>query len=82
MGTSAAVFTAGAAYAADPVEFEVEGEVSTVAGVVDGDAKGDVNAEVAVKGSTVLDNGVEVGAVVEGRLDADLICQLLSRTMT
>ncbi len=71
LSMSAAALTAGAAYAADPVEFEVKGEASVVAGVVDGDAKADANAEVAVKGSTVLDNGVEVGAVVEGRLDAD-----------
>ncbi len=71
LGVSAAALTAGAAYAADPVEFEIEGEASVVAGVVDGDAKADANAEISVKGSTVLDNGVEIGAVVQGRLDAD-----------
>lgn len=71
MGASAAVLTAGAAFAADPVEIEVEGELSAVAGVVEGDAKGDVNAEIKTTASTILDNGIELGAVVSGRLDAD-----------
>jgi porin-like protein len=71
LGASAAVFTVGAAHAADPVELEVNGEVSTVVGVVDGDAKADVNAVIAVKGSTILDNGIELGAAVSARLDAD-----------
>ena len=71
MGASAAVLTAGAAYAADPIELEVEGELSAVAGIVEGDAKGDVNAEIKTTASTILDNGIELGAVVSGRLDAD-----------
>ncbi len=71
LGASAAVFTASAAIAADPIEFDVEGEISAVAGVVDGDAAADVNGEVLVKGSTILDNGIEVGAVFSARLDAD-----------
>jgi len=71
LGASAAVLTAGAAFAADPVEIEVEGELSAVAGVVEGDAKGDVNAEIKTTASTILDNGIELGAVVSGRLDAD-----------
>ena len=71
MGLSAAALIAGAAHAADPIEFDVKGEVSAVAGVSDGDAKADANAEITLKGSTVLDNGIEVGAVVETRLDAD-----------
>lgn len=68
---------ADAAFAADPVEFEVKGEVSAVAGVVDreGDGKadltGDVNALITAQGSTLLDNGLEIGAVVGARLDAD-----------
>lgn len=76
LGASAAVLTAGAAYAADPVEVDVSGEASAVAGLADGDAKGDVNAKVSFKGSTVLDNGVEIGGVVTGRLDADQPRQL------
>lgn len=76
LSVSAAVLTAGAAYAADPVEVDVEGEASVVGGVSDGEAKGDANAEVKVKGSTVLDNGVEIGAVVEARLDADQPAQI------
>ena len=75
LGACAAVLTVGAAAAADPVELEVKGEVSAVAGGVDRqgnwDADGDVNAEISAKGSTILDNGLEIGAVVEARLDAD-----------
>ncbi len=76
LGASAAVFAAGAAHAADPVEIDISGEASAVAGLADGDAKGDVNAKVSFKGSTVLDNGVELGAVLTGRLDADQPRQL------
>jgi hypothetical protein len=57
------------AFAADPIKLEVKGEASAAAGVVDGDAKADADAVVSVKGSTVFSNGLEVGAVVEGRLD-------------
>ncbi len=71
LGVCAAALTAGAAYAADPIEIDVEGEISAAAGLVDGEAKADANAELAVKGVTVLDNGVEIGAVVEARLDGD-----------
>jgi len=56
------------AFAADPIKVEVRGEASLAGGLVDGEAKGDADAEVRVKGSTVLENGVELGAVLEGRL--------------
>ena len=59
-----ALSLAGAAYAADPVKVEVEGEASAAAGLVDGDAKGDANATLKVKGSSLLDNGIEIGAGV------------------
>ena len=62
---------ASGAFAADPVELDIEGEVTAVAGVTDGDARADVNAEVSAKASTILDNGIEIGAVMEARLDAD-----------
>lgn len=71
MSVSAYALGVASAAAADPVEFDVSGEVSSAAGVVDGDMRADANAEIKLKGSTVLDNGVEVGAVVEARLDAD-----------
>ncbi len=71
LGASAAVFSASAAIAADPIEFDVNGEISAVAGIVDGDGAADVNGEIFVKGSTILDNGIELGAVVSARLDAD-----------
>jgi len=57
------------AFAADPVKVDVSGEASLAGGIVDGEAKGDADAEIRVKGSTVLENGVELGAVIEGRLD-------------
>lgn len=71
LGVCAAALSAGAAYAADPVELDVEGEINAVIGVVDGDAKADANAEITATVSTLLDNGLELGAVVGGRLDAD-----------
>lgn len=71
LGVSAAGLTAGAAYAADPVEIDVEGSASLVAGVSDGDGDADVNAEVKVTGSTILNSGLELGASAEARLDAD-----------
>ncbi|MEO1136769.1 MAG: porin, partial [Pseudomonadota bacterium] len=73
---SAVAFTASAAYAADPVKVDIEGEASVAAGLVDGDAQADANALLSVKGSTVLDNGIEIGAVVSARLDADQPYQL------
>ena len=70
-GVCAAALSAGAANAAEPVELDIEGEINAVAGVVDGDAEADANAEITATVSTVLDNGIEMGAVVEARLDAD-----------
>lgn len=75
--TAATALMAGAvAHAADPVEIDISGEASVVAGVSDGDAKADADAIVKVKGSTVLNNGTEVGAVVEGRLDGQQPAQM------
>ncbi len=78
LGVSAAALTAGAAYAADPVEIDVEGSASLVAGVSDGDGDADVNATVKVTGSTVLNSGLELGAAAEARLDADQPPQLFA----
>lgn len=64
------------ASAADPIKIDVNGEVSAAAGLVDGRAKADADAEIRVKGSTVLENGLEFGAVVEGRLDGQQPNQL------
>ena len=64
------------AFAADPVKIDISGEASAAAGLVDGDAEGDADAEVRVKGSTVLRNGIELGAVLEGRLDGQQPNQL------
>ncbi|WDI32786.1 porin [Hyphococcus flavus] len=62
---------AGVAHAADPVKIEVDGEASAAVGLVDGEAKADANAEVHVKGSSILNNGIEIGAGVMARLDGD-----------
>ena len=78
LGVSAAALTAGAAYAADPVEIDVEGSASLVAGVSDGDGDADVNAAVKVTGSTILNSGLELGAAAEARLDADQPPQLFA----
>lgn len=76
LATSAAAVCAGAAYAADPVEVEISGEASAVGGVVDGEARGDADAVVKVKGSTVLDNGIEVGVGAEARVDGQQPAQI------
>jgi hypothetical protein len=76
LGLGAAALAVGAAHAADPIELEVSGEASAAAGVSDGEAKGDVDARVKVKGSTILNSGLELGAVVGGRLDGQQPAQL------
>lgn len=73
---SISVCAAAPAFAADPVKLEVSGKTSAAAGVADGEAKADADVEVAVKGSTVLENGLELGAVIEGRLDGQQPNQL------
>ena len=69
MSSLALAFAWSAASAADPIEIDVSGDASVVAGVSDGDEAADADAEIRVKGSTVFANGIEVGAVIEGRLD-------------
>lgn len=65
-----------------PIDIEISGEASAVVGAGDvtgdNDVAGDANAEVEVKGSAFLDNGIELGAVIEGRLDADQPPQLFA----
>ncbi len=59
----------GAAFAADPIELEVSGDATLTAGVSEDDAVADLDAEIRIVGSTVFASGLEIGAVVEGRLD-------------
>ena len=73
---SIAVFAAAPAFAADPVKLEVSGKASAAAGAAEGEAKADADVEVAVKGSAVLESGLELGAVIEGRLDGQQPNQL------
>ena len=62
-----------AAFAQDEdSKLEVSGEATVVVGVVDGETEADADAKVKVKGSTILDNGLEVGGVVEARVDGDV----------
>jgi hypothetical protein len=60
---------ASPAFADDAVKVEVDGEAVAVAGVSKGKARADADATIRLKGSTVMRNGLEVGAVVSGRLD-------------
>ncbi|MEM1193526.1 MAG: porin [Pseudomonadota bacterium] len=63
----------------EAVEVEFTGKATAVAGVVDGsDLRGDIDAEVELKASTILDNGLELGAVIQGRYDEDQPGQLFS----
>ncbi len=66
------------AYAADPIEIDVKGEASVVAGIVEGNADGDADAEISIKASTVFENGIEIGAVLDGRLDGQQPANLYS----
>ncbi len=50
-------------------ELEISGEVSAVAGAVEGELEADADARVRLKSSTLLDNGLEVGGVLEARVD-------------
>lgn len=76
MTAAAPLLVAAPAFAADPVKVDVSGQASAAAGLVDGDARADADAEIAIKGSTVFANGVELGAVVEGRFDKNQPNQL------
>ncbi|MGV6802053.1 MAG: porin [bacterium] len=56
----------------DDSAIEISGDASMVVGVVEGETKSDLDARIKVKGSTLLDNGLEIGGVVEARGDADI----------
>ncbi|WP_404423517.1 porin [Thalassospira australica] len=65
-----AVAFAGSAQASEPIKLSVGGYMEQWMGVADQDSGESVNAfqsdtEIHFKGSTTLDNGIEVGAVVE-----------------
>ncbi len=75
---SRAGLLAGAAFAslffyspsfAQDTEFEISGDASVVIGSVDGQLEADADARVKVKSSTITDSGLEVGGVVEARVD-------------
>lgn len=68
-GVSVGAMTLAHAADEDPIEIEISGEASTVVGIADGDEAGDLDALIEIKGSKVLDNGIELGAVFEGRVD-------------
>lgn len=76
LALSLAVGAWGNAYAfdglSDAVDVEVDGQASAVAAVTDdGDVKGDGDLDIRVIGSTILPNGLEVGAGVSARVDGD-----------
>lgn len=74
-----ASFGFGVGANAQDVDLEISGKASAVVGLDDnGDARGDVDAEVNIKGSTILDSGLEIGAVVGARYDEDQPGQLFS----
>ena len=63
----------------DAVKLELSGKATAIVGVVEGgDARGDFDAQVELKASTVLENGLELGAVIQGRYDEDQPGQLFS----
>ncbi|MCI5044526.1 MAG: porin [Aquisalinus sp.] len=57
---------------AQDTNVEVSGEITAVAGSVDGDFEADADARVKVKTSRVLDSGLEIGGVFEARADGDI----------
>ncbi len=68
---AAALFALSAAPALAQDGVEVSGDASVVVGVVDGDLKADADARVKVKSSKVLESGLEIGGVLEARVDGD-----------
>ena len=64
------------AYAQAPIEIDVEGSASVVAGVSDGEEGADADAEIRFSGYRVFRSGLELGAVVETRLDGQQPAQL------
>ena len=59
------------AFAQLPDAIEVDGELSVVAGGSDGETDADIDARVSATGSTVLRNGMEIGAAASMRADSD-----------
>ena len=66
-------FSGIAALAQDPDPIEVTGSMSVVVGSVDGDLEADADARLQATGSTVLDSGLELGAVASVRADGDAV---------
>ena len=64
------------AYAADDIDVQLSGKASVVAGVSDGDFGADGDILLKMESSAILDNGVELGTVLEARADGDMPSQL------
>ena len=67
-----------AAFADEPIDIDVTGRASVAAGLVDGDAEADTDAEIRVRGSRVFRSGLEIGGVIEGRFDKQQPNQLFA----
>jgi predicted porin len=62
-----------AAQAQDDTEVTLSGEASVVVGTTENDdLDADLDARVTLRASTILDNGLEVGGVLEARADSDI----------
>ena len=68
---SVCALSLGAAQAAEPIELDVEGQITVVAGVSENTTRIDADGDITFRASTAFENGVEVGAVVEGRFDRE-----------
>lgn len=62
----------------DAIEIDVTGRASVAAGLVDGEAQSDTDAELRIRGSRVFRSGLELGAVIEGRFDKQQPNQLFA----
>ncbi|MGV6820777.1 MAG: porin [Parvularcula sp.] len=69
-GVAACAFAVvGISSAQEPQPVEITGQLSIVTGAVDGEVVSDADARLQVVGSTVLENGLEIGAAASVRAD-------------
>ena len=59
------------AFAQNDGPIEISGEASVVIGTADGVLASDADARVKLKSSTLLESGLEIGGVLEARVDGD-----------
>lgn len=70
--TCCALVFFSSAIAQEDTSVEVSGEITAVAGSVDGEFEADADARLKVESSRIFDSGLELGGVLEARVDGDM----------